>query len=152
MTGLMNSNKIKLGTYNNEVISLTKHTWDCGWYWGMGYVGNRNCHFHIDTLITGECEVDKIFSETWITQSTWWVIRDLFMQAYSLKSAAETYRHGGHQISKPMITDILKCQSKADGLNDDLKILLDSIWLYLNNEFDVIVMQSLGNNCGDTTS
>ena len=154
MTDLKKSNRltIKLGTYDNEVIYLTKHTWDCDWYWEMGYVGNKNCHFHIDSLITGEYEVNKIFSETWITQTTWWVIRDLFKQAYSLKEAAATYRYGGHQSTRPGITDILKCQSKADILNADLKILLDSAWLYINNEFDATLIQSLVDSYDDVTA
>ena len=43
-------NKIKLGVVNNETIYLTPPSWDCDWYWGFGYLGNKNCHYHIDGL------------------------------------------------------------------------------------------------------
>ncbi len=31
-----------------EAIYLEDFSWDCGWYWGGGYVGNRNMHCHFD--------------------------------------------------------------------------------------------------------
>ena len=35
-----------------ERVYLSKHSWDCGWYWGFGYVGNRDCHFHLSNAAT----------------------------------------------------------------------------------------------------
>lgn len=129
----MSKDKILLGRIDNEPIYLYKHRWDCGWYWGMGYIGNRNLHYHIESLITGEYEVDKIFQETKLTQTQWWIIRDLFIQAYTLKKAAEVYRYGGHQTSLVGITDKIKNSDKVDILNNDLEIILDTIWEYLSN-------------------
>lgn len=120
------------GTY------LTKHTWDCGWYWGFGYLGNKNCHFHINSLINHPKEycanwhnVSHQFAETWITQRQWWIIRDLFIQAYALQKAAETYRYGGHQTQDAApyrITDA----DMAKTLNEHLGKLLDNIWQLLH--------------------
>jgi len=31
-----------------EPVRLEDFSWDCGWYWGGGYVGNRNFHCHFD--------------------------------------------------------------------------------------------------------
>ena len=31
-----------------EPIYLEGFKWDCGWYWGGGYLGNRNMHTHFD--------------------------------------------------------------------------------------------------------
>ena len=42
----------------------------------------------------------------------------------------------GHQIVAVGITDILKCQEKADQINADLAILLDKIWDFLVNELN----------------
>ena len=45
----MTKTKWYLGNLKNssECVYLEDFEWDCGWYWGGGYVGNRNmgCHF-----------------------------------------------------------------------------------------------------------
>ena len=141
--------KILLGKYQNETIYLTKHNWDCDWYWGFGYVGNSRNHFHIDSMIVGANEpgllASELFDSTWITDKQWWIVRDMFVQAYALKSAAEVYRYGGHQSILKGVTDILRMEgmSSADAmikqLNDDLKLVLDTIWNYLlecKSQFD----------------
>ncbi len=127
--------RIHLGKNKNYGnIYLTKHKWDCDWYWGFGYVGNVNCHFHIDSLINHPekynekwTDVTHQFSETWLTQEQWWILRDLFISAYSLKKAAEVYRYGGHQIEKASPYRVTSPE-KAKMINDDLKIVLDNIW------------------------
>lgn len=90
---------------------------------------------HIDSLISGEHDVKKIFDKsTKITQNQWWIIRDLFKQAYALKEAAEVYRHGGHQTSKPGITDCIKNLEMAALINEDLEIVLNKVWDFLLHE------------------
>ena len=42
--------KIQLGTVDNESIFLSPPSWDCGWYWGFGYLDNKNCHYHLSEL------------------------------------------------------------------------------------------------------
>lgn len=124
--GRLNSNA---GTYaDGELLFLEKHKWDCGWYWGFGYIGNKNCHFHFESLLENTKYASELFKQTNISDSDWWVIRDLFKQAYALKGAAETYRHGGHQTTRPGVTDILKNKEKADELNKDLQAVLDTVW------------------------
>ena len=127
----MTNQKIVLGKTENGLMSITKHSWDCGWYWGFGYIGNKNCHMHLDSLLKGETDVNKIFSETKLTQNQWWVIRDLFIQAYALKEAAAVYRHGGHQTKVDGLTDIIKSPSMELRINEDLGKLLDKAWEYL---------------------
>lgn len=31
-----------------EPVMLEDFSWDCGWYWSGGYIGNRNFHAHFD--------------------------------------------------------------------------------------------------------
>lgn len=138
-------NKIRLGRLKlelphdqvfaaGEVIWLEKHKWDCGWYWGFGYLGNRNCHFHFDSLLYPKVdgvvlyEASKLFDETPITDKEWWVIRDLFVQAYALRRAAEVYRHGGHQTTLLGTTDLIKDVDMEKRLNADLEKVLDAVW------------------------
>ena len=128
--------KIYLGnTTEYGRLYLSKHSWDCGWYWGFGYIGNSRLHMHIDSLINGEYDVNKIFDgSTGITQDQWWIIRDLFMQAYALKAAAEVYQYGGHQTMRPGITDCIKNLEMAARINKDLETVLNKVWDFLLNE------------------
>ena len=128
--------KIYLGnTAEHGRLYLSKHSWDCGWYWGFGYIGNSRLHMHIESLINSEHDVKKIFDKsTKITQNQWWIIRDLFKQAYALKEAAEVYRHGGHQTSKPGITDCIKNLEMAARINKDLETVLNKVWDFLLHE------------------
>lgn len=133
--GKIMNEKIYLGKVKHgEKIWLTKHSWDCDWYWGFGYIGNQNWHFHINSLIDHPKEyhnkwtdITTHFSETWLTQGQWWVLRDLFISAYGLKKATEIYRYGGHQTSSS-IPYLVISPEKAKIINDDLKIILDNIW------------------------
>ena len=128
--------KIYLGnTTEYGRLYLSKHSWDCGWYWGFGYIGNSRLHMHIDSLINGEYDVNKIFDgSTGITQDQWWIIRDLFRQAYALKAAAEVYQYGGHQTTRPGMTDCIKNLEMAARINKDLEIVLNKVWDFLLNE------------------
>jgi hypothetical protein len=104
---MQNFNKILLGKIKSDAgtfadgenVWLEKHKWDCGWYWGFGYLGNKNCHFHFDSLLyinDGKGSVkycaSDLFESTNISDSDWWIIRDLFVQAYALHKAAEVYQ------------------------------------------------------------
>jgi hypothetical protein len=134
------SEKIYLGVNRNgDSISLYKHKFDCGWYWGFGYVGNRNLHYHLESMIRHPqeyCErwtdVTYQFQQTWITQSQWWILRDLFIQAYAIKKCAETYKLGGYQTSDAGPYRVIS-EEMATRLNADLGQLLDTIWDLLKN-------------------
>ena len=128
--------KILLGKIDKENIYLTKHKWDCGWYWSFGYVGNKNMHFHIESLMQSETDINMIFDSTNLTQAAWWAIRDLFLQAYGLQKAAEIYKHGANQCRVEGLTDLLKSQDKADSINADLSILLEMTWQFVSSELN----------------
>ena len=145
------SETIYLG-YNSRFgsTSLTKHSWDCGWYWGFGYLGNKNCHWHTNSRIhqnrneydfksSDFTQIKTHFQTTWLTQNQWWILRDLFIQAYALKKAAECFVYGGYQTSDAKdyrITD----SELAKTINSKLEILLNNIWeLLLKWKNNVVV-------------
>jgi hypothetical protein len=116
-----------------ERLYLSKHSWDCGWYWGFGYVGNKDLGAHFDSVFLNDTHTaSEIFEEQIFTDSDWWVIRDLFIQAYALKQVAEVYRYGGHQTTKHGITDLIESEGKATEANADLKKVLDKVWEFMN--------------------
>ena len=58
----------------------------------------------------------------------------LIQQAYALKDAAEIYQYGGHQTTRPGITDCIKNLEMAALINKDLETVLDKVWDFLSNE------------------
>ena len=40
--------RIFLGKLDGENVWLAPPSWDCGWYWGFGYIQNRNMHTHYE--------------------------------------------------------------------------------------------------------
>lgn len=123
------TDRIYLGSLHRERIYLTKHKWDCDWYWGFGYLGNSHNHFHISSMIKDASTSDILdhFDTSWITQKQWWILRDLFIQAYAIKDAAFAYRLGGHQTGDAEPYRI-KSEFMELALNEDLETLLNTIW------------------------
>ena len=115
-------------------IYLTQHRWECDWYWAFGYLGNRDCHFHIKSLIKhpGHYDpdwhkVDKHFTETWLRQDQWWILRDLFIQAYAIRECADSMLYGGHQTDDAKPHRITSTSLNVE-LNGHLETLLNNIW------------------------
>ena len=41
---------IFLGKHDGKSILLRRPSFECDWYWGFGYIGNKNLHTHLDCL------------------------------------------------------------------------------------------------------
>ena len=117
-----------------ENIYLEKHSFDCGWYWGFGYIGNRRLHTHASIFINELLWHNKneVFKESiFKTDDDFWIFKDLLKQAYTLQKCAEIYQYGGHCITHSK-TVIIKNNSKADIINKDLETVLDQLWTFLS--------------------
>ncbi len=135
----MNNTKIFLGTMatnfntlsKGERIYIDKHSFNCGWYWGFGYIGNAHMHTHFNSVFLKGANDIKMPSELFVvpkyTDNEWWLILDLFYQAYSLKKCAEVYQHGGHYASDER-SKLIKNDELADKINSDLEKVLDKVW------------------------
>jgi hypothetical protein len=133
---IFNERKENLNLFiSGESLWLEKHTWDCGWYWGFGYIGNKNLHTHAEIFIEELLwkNADEVFEKTKFNNNDFWVFKDLLKQAYSLKKTAEIYIHGGHCLEKEGVTDIIKSEEKAKTINDDLETVLDTMWKFLKD-------------------
>ena len=90
---------------------LEEPSWDCGWYWGFGYVKtytNNNCpskakdiksHQHFDSLFLNSnvCAFDafkEFFKETTLSKDEVWLLVDYMKSFYNLSEAAETLGSG----------------------------------------------------------
>lgn len=117
-------------------IYLSDFSWDCGWYFGGGYLGNSQLHCHFngcflnaldgwhplgsfinknaplptkhhteEYVIRVDGHPSHLPLSTWLDnpqydENTWWRIKDLFVQFYAYKKAAEAFHSGGHMTSR----------------------------------------------------
>ena len=143
--------KTFLGQNNGENIYLSAPSWDCGWYWGFGYLGNKNCHYHVDGLkkiekynfekSVFEYEfvnlydgLKKHFGETFVIKrdSDIWVLAELFQTFYSLKETSEILGRGGCHYTNNPVKGIIENKTECDRINNVvLPAVFDSIYKIL---------------------
>lgn len=104
---------------------LEAPSWDCGWYWGFGYVEtytnndypNRsrdiNSHQHFDDLFLNNPKVNafdafrEFFKETTLDQKEIWLLIDYMYSFYTLKKAAEVFGTGySHMTEKAKLSEV----------------------------------------------
>lgn len=113
---------------------LEEPSWDCGWYWGAGYIetytNNRcperskdiNSHQHFDSLFLNgpKCARDMFkdfFVETPFTDDEIWELVDYMKTFYTLKEVAELFKHGYSWQTEKAKIDELQSQEQNDLVN-----------------------------------
>jgi hypothetical protein len=108
---------------DNEKIWLTKPSSDCGWYWSFGYLGNKDCHYHLsgyqngrnidiyNALLTDYELSDKI-------KANLWDFCELIMTAYTLKETAEVLGRGGSHYTKNNCKAIIINEVETKRINE----------------------------------
>lgn len=117
---------------------LEAPSWDCGWYWGFGYVetytNNKSpekardiaSHQHFDGLFLRgpQCARDMFkdfFVETPLNDKEIYELTDYMMTYYSLRKVAELFKHGySWQTEKAKINSLQ---------NKDQEDLVNKSWL-----------------------
>lgn len=139
--------RIFLGTVKSEIngplsgqkLYLAKHEFFGGWSWSFGYIGNKDIHTHFSELLHHVTTSDlrfsvhtasEIFTDPLYSDDDWWLVRDLFIQAYALQKAADVYKCGGRQCSAPEAR-IIRSDKLHNQINNDLGEVLDQIWTIL---------------------
>lgn len=116
--------QIFLGKNQNESTYLSAPSWDCGWYWGFGYLGNKNCHYHVDGLERSEnCNLfdafKKHFGKTLIVRdSQLLTLCELFKTFYTLKETAEVLERGGSHMTSNPCKDLIINKSEVERINN----------------------------------
>ena len=111
-------------------IWLEDFKWDCDWYWGGGYLGNKNLHYHLESYfqdaVNAYDSINADFGDSLkLTSSQLWRFCDLFKQFYSYKTAAECAQYGGHYTS---------ADRKDDEINADLGVLI-------NKQIEIVIRE-----------
>lgn len=116
-----------------EDLYIEKHSWDCNWYWGFGYLSAEGLHTHASVFVEQLLwhSNEQVFENSIFKNSNdFWIFKDLLKQAYVLQEAAEIYQYGGHCITSPK-TEIIKNDRRAKMINIDLSKVLDKLWQFL---------------------
>ncbi len=115
--------KIMLGVRKDDgsTIYFSKPTFDCGWYWGFGYLGNKNCHYHIESYQSKSvlfekkeggfyhgtekrniCIHDALLADYGLApkiKDNLWTFCELVLTIYALKKTADIYHIGGSHMT-----------------------------------------------------
>ena len=102
-----------------QKVSLTGPSWDCDWYWGMGYLGNEDCHFHLSSWkskgnrnMFDALREDYDLCTTLQDDKKLWTFCELMCSAYTLQKAAEVIGKGGsHYTTNPCKDSIVQPQA-----------------------------------------
>lgn len=109
--------KLFIGMNGNERIFLSPPS--C---WGFGYLGNMNCHYHVDGLSKNKNLYDA-FKEHFgkslmIRDSQLWTVCELFKTFYILKETAEVLGRGGAHYTTNPCKDIIINKDETDRINN----------------------------------
>ena len=113
-----------LGELDGEKVWLPPPSWDCGWYWGYGYIQNRHLHTNFKWLDPNNNlhdAIQKRFNGTFTLQgSKLWTFCELMATFYSLKEIAEVYGRGGSYYTSNPLADIIKNHEEVKRINETL--------------------------------
>lgn len=114
-----------MGEHDGEAERLSAPSWNCGWYWGFGYIGNRNLHHHIKGLTKYENinlfdAIKKYYGDTLtIKEDTdLWTFCELMETFYALKEAAGVLGRGGSHYTTNPVADVIKSETETRRINE----------------------------------
>lgn len=133
---LRGQNLYLIGKYKDgETIWLREASFDCGWYWGFGYLHTKGSHTHYDSAIIGRhngamCHVigDHADIKTHLTDKEQWTLTELMQSFYTLKQAAEVFGRGGSNYSTIQGSEIQKIIKNADFVKHINEVQLPAIF------------------------
>lgn len=129
-------------------IALSAPSWDCDWYWGFGYLGNHDEHYHLknyqqpphsydvkrninmhDALLEDYDLNDRI-------KNNLWTFCELSLTIYTLKETAEVLGRGGSHMTNNPCKDVIINTDEVTRINNVvLPTLFDTMYnLFVKND------------------
>ena len=158
---VINNKGYLLGVYDEDWIYLQKPSWDCGWYWGFGYLHYHSkndrswhCHTHFDSVFfdNGNCTPKEFNNLTsWdrlnkldlctLSKDERWKLLDYMKTFYTLKESAEVFGRGGSHFTSKANMEIIKKEELVTIIN---KIMLPELF---NNIEKLFIMEDNNDQC-----
>lgn len=122
-----------LGMKDGESYWLEQASFDCSWYWGLGYidhyVGNGRADrswsgfTHFDYLFFNgpsdyKTMFNNFFDETPFTSDEVWQILELMKSAYTCRKYSDMLHTGGSHITSRVRVDLIKNDAEYGRLNN----------------------------------
>lgn len=127
---------------NNEMVWLKRPSWDCDWYWSLGYVqtfdeyySDINMHAHFDLLFLNTNKNSyntfrEYFKETTLSNKELWTLLECMKSLYTLREYSNCLHRGGSHCSANPCKELLKNDDEYDRIN---KILIPNLWEQVEN-------------------
>ena len=134
-----------LGFGNGTTVYIQRPKFDCGWYWGFGYLHtytNRNCpelskdlstHTHFDTAFPTydtfllNCDKSRL-DKSVLRESEMWQLYELFKSAYKAREYSDMlHTHGAHITTNPC-ADVLENDAEYKRINN---VVLPTIFMQI---------------------
>lgn len=99
------------------ILKLAKPSWDCGWYWGFGYLQSKDIHTH--AKLYSAIELKEMLLPRYEKYA--WKIIECIFTVYELKDHAE-FLIGGHSgiTQIPELAEKLKNKEYSDKINTEI--------------------------------
>lgn len=125
-----------LGEDKNGILYwLEAPSWDCGWYWGCGYVETYtnntnpsiardiNSHQHFDGLFfnknkNGFDTFEEFFADSTVSDKELWTLLELMRTIYTLKETAEVLGRGGSYYTANPCKEIVTNHEEVKRINE----------------------------------
>lgn len=123
-----------LGKKDGKKYYLEDFSWDCDWYWGLGYVETFNrlktdidSHQHFNGLFLAKqyegktiYHINDFLDESVLTDSQAWELSDLFKSCYTLRETAEIFGRGKSNFSSVDNKANFKDEKLAERINKEI--------------------------------
>jgi hypothetical protein len=133
-------------TLDGVAIYLDLPKWDCNWYWGFGYLGNRDRHYHLKTYQEegGFCgkhrnismfdafKADYKLCPTLAEDNNLWKFCELVTTVYALLEVAEIFNRGGSHMTANPCRKLLKSPEQYQHINN---VLLPALFTEIDKIF-----------------
>ena len=116
-------------TDDRNTVVLKAPSFDCGWYWGFGYLSNKWVHYHMNGLMITDNLFDglkKEFGDSLVikNEKDLWTFCELMKTFYTLKDTAEVLERGGSNYGDNPIKNIIQNKKEANRINKKVMIAL----------------------------
>ena len=137
---IFGKNNYYLGTGKDGLnYFLQEATWDCGWYWGGGYVETYtnnnhptlskdiNSHGHFNSMFPSWCDFMSFFAQSPFTEEEKWKICELMKSFYIARNYSDFIHVGGAHITSNPAKEVIQDEGESDEYNRINKKVIPAI-------------------------